>query len=96
MPKRHTSRVSLPYLQDWRASQGLTLEALAKKADVGRMTLYMLEAQRAQANPITLWKVARALGITRQQLIEERPPEGPTEDAAEETQEGTENGRAVA
>ncbi len=90
--RRPSSRVSIPHLQSWRVSRGLTLDALAKQAGVSRMTIFNLEKDRAQANPVTLWKIAQALGISRKQLLEESPAEG----VAERGEEVEENGRAVA
>jgi transcriptional regulator with XRE-family HTH domain len=83
MPEnRSTSRVALPHLRSWRAWRELTMEGLAAKAGVTRGTIYNLESGQAAANPVTVFRLAKALMITRQQLIEEEPPEETTEGQA--------------
>lgn len=75
MAGKQPSRVALEHLRSWRASKGLTLETLGEAADLTKTALSRLENGQARANPITVFKLARALGITRKQLTEQEPDE---------------------
>ena len=73
--KRPPARVDLEHLRSWRAYRGLSMDGLAALADLTRTAIANLESGNAKANPVTVFKLARALRITRKQLIEEEPPE---------------------
>ena len=93
--QRFPSRVALPYLSLWRAWRGWNGVELAREAGISRMTVFNLESGRATANLVTVYKLARALGITRKQLIEEEPPEEWAEHP-EPSKESEKEGRAIA
>lgn len=54
---------------------------LAQAAGVGEMTIVRLERGN-EANELTVYKLAKALETTVQQLLEEGPPEQTTIDSA--------------
>ncbi len=58
-----------------RAQKGWSLGQLATQAGVGKSTLSMLEAGKANPSIETLWAVAAALGVPFGLIIEPRPPE---------------------
>ncbi|SRR5579885_3254023 len=89
------ARVALPNLALWRAWRGMNGTELAKAAGLSRMTIFSLETGRAEANLVTVYKLARALGVSRKQLIEEEPPEEWVAQPSGAAEEQTE-GRAVA
>ena len=65
--------VSTPYLQLWREYSLLDKQELARRAHVTRNTITAGE----QGKPLRLTsvgKLAKALGITRQQLVYQQPP----------------------
>ncbi len=62
-------RIPLTNLVDWRRYRGLTQEQLAAKSELTRLTIYNLETGKVQANPVTVGKVARGLGISIEQLL---------------------------
>ena len=52
-----------------RRQRVLTMEELAKKADVGRNTVWRLEHGVMGAQPRTIRKLARALGVEPEELV---------------------------
>ncbi len=88
--ERRSVRVPLTNLLDWRSHRGLTQEQLAAKSGLTRLTIYNLETGRARANPVTLGKLARGLGVSIPQLLA-----GPAAYEAEQQQDSKE-GRAAA
>lgn len=89
------SRAELEHLRSWRAYRELSMEKLAEIAGITSAAISRLENGLARANPVTVFKLARALGISRRQLLEEEPPEEELKDH-EWTKEGEKEGRAVA
>ncbi len=77
-PKR---RSSIPFLRAWRLYRLLSQRELAQRAKVGEVTVIRIE-QGEQANELTVHKLARGLGITAHQLLEEEPPQETTIDIA--------------
>lgn len=69
------SRLALEHLRSWRAYRELSLEKLADLAGMTSATISKLENGKAHANPVTVFKLAKALGISRKQLLEEEPTE---------------------
>lgn len=72
---RQANRIDIARLSLWRAWRNLKQDELAETAGVSRTTVSALENGLARANPVTVYKLARALGISRQQLLEEEPPQ---------------------
>lgn len=63
----------VPYLQAWRLYNILDQAELADMAGISAMTVLNGE----QGKPLrrtTIGKLARALGVTRQQLVYQQPP----------------------
>jgi transcriptional regulator with XRE-family HTH domain len=58
-------------LRELRRRPVLTLEELAKKADVGRNTIWRLEHGVMGAQPRTIRKLAKALDVEPEELIAE-------------------------
>jgi transcriptional regulator with XRE-family HTH domain len=56
-------------LRDLRRRRVLTLEELAQKAGVGRNTVWRLEHGVMGAQPRTIRKLARALGVEPEELV---------------------------
>ncbi len=56
-------------LRELRRRRVLTLEELAEKADVGRNTIWRLEHDVMGAQPRTIRKLARALGVEPEELV---------------------------
>ena len=76
-------KYSLPHLREWRAQRVLTQRELAERSGVDRIAILRLETGKTQAIPATVAKLAKALGISREQLVREAPPGEPTERQAE-------------
>lgn len=74
-------RRHVPNLRAWRVYRLLSQDKLAKAAGVGEMTVHRLE-RGDKANELTVYKLAKALEITIQQLLLEQPPEQTTMDGA--------------
>ena len=72
---RQANRIDLERLSLWRAWRGWKQDELAEVAGLSRTTISALENGLARANPVTVYKLARAMGISRQQLLEEEPPQ---------------------
>ena len=56
-------------LRELRRRRVLTLEELAQKAGVGRNTVWRLEHGMMGAQPRTIRKLARALGVEPEELV---------------------------
>jgi transcriptional regulator with XRE-family HTH domain len=67
-------RVTLPYLREWRQHRLLSQAELGEASSLSLVTISHLE-NGGQANFATVGKLAKALNITREQLVRERPPE---------------------
>ena len=64
--------VELPHLQAWRLWKGLKQEELAQLAEVTQSTISKIE-NGGEARLGTVAKLAKALGIEREQLLHEEP-----------------------
>lgn len=73
MGKQTTGRVALPYLAAWRRKRFITQRGLADASGVSGNAINALEQGYRQANYATLGKLARALGITPEQLANSNP-----------------------
>lgn len=63
------------HLRAWRHYRILSQPELAELAGLTRAAVSKLETQRdATAKPETIGKLAKALGISREQLVREAPP----------------------
>ena len=60
-------------LRRLRKAQGLTLRALAKKANVGYVSVHRIETGKQDATLSMLVKLARGLNVTVAELIGEKP-----------------------
>ncbi len=56
-------------LRELRRRRVLTLEELAQKAGVGRNTVWRLEHEIMGAQPRTIRKLAKALGVEPEELV---------------------------
>jgi transcriptional regulator with XRE-family HTH domain len=80
-----TKRNIGPRIKERREEAGLSLSALAQKADVSKGYLWSLEKGKTEARPSgdTLYRIAAALGTTMSDLLgravlaEQEPPEVP-------------------
>ncbi len=61
--------VDVEKFKQLRRQRVLTMEELAKKADVGRNTVWRLEHGVMGAQPRTIRKLARALGVEPEELV---------------------------
>jgi transcriptional regulator with XRE-family HTH domain len=61
--------VDAAMLREMRHRRVLTMEELAEKADVGRNTIWRLEHGVMGAQPRTIRKLARALGVEAEDLV---------------------------
>lgn len=57
-----------------RERRGMSLSELAQRAGIGKSTLSMLEAAKANPSIETLWAIAAALGVPFSHIIEPREP----------------------
>ena len=69
MVRLATVEVDVERLKELRRRRVLTLEELAEKAGVGRNTVWRLEHGVMGAQPRTVRKLARALGVEPEELI---------------------------
>ncbi len=68
--ERCTSRgIPLPSLREIRRSRGLNQRDLARLAGVSAGTVYRLENQLRGAYPVTMRKLASALGVSVEELV---------------------------
>ena len=74
-PRWQNRSVPLPGLRASRQSTGLTQRELGKLAGVAAGTVYRLENSRRGAYPVTVRKLAIALGVAPAQLVRDRRPE---------------------
>lgn len=64
--------VFLPSLRELRQDRSLTQRELGKLANVSTNTIYQLETGRRGAYPVTVRKLASALGVPPSDLMRER------------------------
>jgi transcriptional regulator with XRE-family HTH domain len=55
-----------------RENRGLSIEALAERADVGGRQLARVEAGRASPSVVWLWQLAAGLDLPLSQLVDDR------------------------
>jgi DNA-binding XRE family transcriptional regulator len=67
--------IPLSSLREFRRSRGLTQRELAKLAEIAPGTVFRLENGLRGAYPVTVRKLAAALGILPSDLMRERRPE---------------------
>jgi transcriptional regulator with XRE-family HTH domain len=72
----------VPNLEKWRRYRVLAPKELADKSGVPLSFISRLEHGRAKAGPVTLDKLAKALRITREQLVREDPTQAKHRGAA--------------
>jgi len=87
-------------LRRLRSKRGLSLERLARHSGVSRAMLSQIELGQSAPTITTLWKIARALGVTFSALIADRGETAPrvlTADAAKllTNHDGTFSSRAL-
>jgi len=58
-------------LRHWRNKRVLSIKMLAERADVAPATIVNIEKEKHTPNPETLHKLAKALAITVDKLVEE-------------------------
>jgi transcriptional regulator with XRE-family HTH domain len=75
--------VDMARLRELRRRRVLTLEELAKKADVGRNTIWRLEHGVMGAQPRTIRKLARALNVEPEELVKTGDDNGLDEEQGE-------------
>jgi len=64
VPKRgHSSAAPLIRLREWRERRGYSIQTLADRAGISRMTVFRIESQRVSPTVAILEKLARALNI---------------------------------
>jgi len=63
----------LPHLRELRQRRAMTQEELGKAAGVGSITILRIELEKQRARLSTIRKLARALGVTPEDLM--GPPE---------------------
>ena len=68
--------VDVQKLRDLRHRRVLSMEELAEKADVGRNTIWRLEHGVMGAQPRTIRKLAKALGVEPEELVKTRDANG--------------------
>ena len=68
--------VDVQKLRDLRHRRVLSMEELAEKADVGRNTIWRLEHGVMGAQPRTIRKLAKALGVEPEELVKTRGANG--------------------
>lgn len=66
----------LPLLKEWRNYRVISPTELAEQSGLALSVISRLE-HGARASTPTIDKLCAALGITREQLLHERPPHGP-------------------
>jgi transcriptional regulator with XRE-family HTH domain len=69
MPRGHITRVTLPYLRAWRIKRLLSQSELAEMSHIAKSTLARLEKGDQTAILSTVGKLAKALNISREELV---------------------------
>lgn len=57
-------------IQDQRKQKGISLDELAKRSGVSKSMLSQIEQEKTNPTVITVWKIALALGLPVQELME--------------------------
>jgi transcriptional regulator with XRE-family HTH domain len=78
--------MDLPYLKAWRMRAAISQRDLAAASGTGASTIVQLERGERRARPLTVRRLAAALGIRPDQL--QGPPPQPGEPAGEPRTEG--------
>jgi transcriptional regulator with XRE-family HTH domain len=74
--ERYRNRsIPLPYLRELRQSKGLSQKDLGKLARVSSGTVYRLENGLRGAYPVTVRKLASALGVHSEDLLSKKSTE---------------------
>lgn len=76
MPERSTR---LPGLRSARAERGWSQDRLHRESGVSRDNISRLETDEQGAFPVTVHRLARALGVPPSRLLRDTDAEGPTE-----------------
>ena len=85
--RSHKTRVTLPYLHEWREKRLLTQAELSQRSGVAKSTIVRLERGDQTAILSTVSRLADALGISREQLVRTRPTIGAGEREGEEPED---------
>ncbi len=65
-------RLRIEKIKEYASQQGLSQNALARRADMDVKTIQRLyKDPTAEFSSITLWKLAKALGVSSSELIED-------------------------
>lgn len=67
------ARYKLPYLRAWRRKKFMSMRDLKVASGVSTNTITLLENERSEANPSTVGKLAKGLGITPDELVYTNP-----------------------
>jgi transcriptional regulator with XRE-family HTH domain len=78
--KEHRDRwqnrsIPLPHLRETRRSRGWSQRELSERANVSPTTVRLLETEKRGSYPLTLRKLAAALGVSPAVLMQEHHPE---------------------
>jgi transcriptional regulator with XRE-family HTH domain len=65
--------IALPYLRAWRQRKGLSQRELGELAGVQYSQISRIERQGQHVTPLTIKRLAAALGISREALIADDP-----------------------
>lgn len=71
------NRLAMKHLRAWRQWKGMSQDALKEKSGVAISTISKLETGERTANYKTAGTLARALGITMEQLLHVDPEKQP-------------------
>lgn len=75
--------IALPYLRAWRHSKGLSQRELGEMSGVQYSQISRIERHGQHVTPLTIKRLAAALGIKRETLIGHNParqPGAPSDD----------------
>ena len=72
-PSRRNKGTRLTYLRAIRRGKWLSQQQLSVLSGVSRESIYRLEAGKRGAMPNTVWKLARALWVSPEDLVYGRP-----------------------
>lgn len=79
---RKTRGIAIPHLSAWRFAKFMTQRDLAGKSNVSQTSIAQLETGEHTARIATVEKLAAALGISREQLVNDAPnAKAPASDA---------------